>query len=1116
MKTRRNIQKELIAPTLDDLLNDGRLARLFSEGYDCALQLWVLQIKHEQETENRVIYGRLLPYSFSNASWSATDDDEFNQIGLFQTQVVKLNLYAKSDACLGILQQLSSGRNLSAISESLGLKLPKKLKNRFGSTVLQSPNLLYKPVTYLLNRDAYEQHSLSSPHASAGALSASLVQEDKQALLSLGGDYKAELAELVVKRLNADTGLEFASSDTVRLGDVELLVFPTLDDKEQSLLTVNRETAPCCGLTARFDSRQVPYFDGFSFRLSILNSAQILYSVIAITERNEEGLFECYFELSDQMYAMTDSTELEIFGFHNNQPQKSTLCCRYKVYYLRELFLQMNPIGRFTPVKFDWLEKTTRPSASARVKSALSLNRDSPSRPNRIGGREADSWVSANRSLSSLFERIHPSKSEGAFFLRHSQSNGEGRLQFVEWLKKLLGKYQQHQVVIFDPYFEDVGLGLVMLNASQQANYIVFTSLLKKKEVSQNEVVNPTQSRVNNLIANCEHNRALLQHINFRIYGLKDGRLHDRYILIMGQDNLPIAGFHLSNSFQKAAENYPLLVTPIPADVLLKVEQYTSELIREAQDQQSEEDTENSPMRLLFDSKTTSTKAQRYEPLTFLENTLSGGVLSNWTDEHSLRGLHGDQLKKQMNTKNLLKDSSLAFVNKTGLLKCLEQQMGQFEGFAGTWGVIGEVLAHSPAGDEYLSELEGKHDFMKFLEQFLNESFSRRMHDEETTEWSVVDSQCFQDPVETFLYSSQHPEHFAQFTKYKALTWAEYYTIKYLWRYAPDALVKIAENQSSFLSEEDQIQDIMRLSLLSQIISQIALGIQFKISERQREILVRSSNGLLQWIGLNAIEQQLEKTDGLSTVFKLIDTFPHHQQVRNLGWMVHRATRDKNKTETYQNLVEKLLAILPAAIDQIELESLIDSMRGHMKQLAWAEPWLFQDVIWPLIQSGRVNNNNACKIWIQELVEMLEPKFKKNPIIFDLAREGNTTNITAFLFAYSSSEQQEASLQLIQPVLRRQQQIIQQPLASTSNWSRWSNALVVSMWILAFTRWIQYYLHQRGITESNQLEELSQTAHNLSISRSMDEWESSTGQKKSLIDFLNQAEELLQTESQSV
>jgi hypothetical protein len=71
-----------MVPTLDDLLNDSRLARLFSvDAGSCALQLWILQIKSERSIENRILYGRLLPYSYSSDNWSASDDDDFHAFG---------------------------------------------------------------------------------------------------------------------------------------------------------------------------------------------------------------------------------------------------------------------------------------------------------------------------------------------------------------------------------------------------------------------------------------------------------------------------------------------------------------------------------------------------------------------------------------------------------------------------------------------------------------------------------------------------------------------------------------------------------------------------------------------------------------------------------------------------------------------------------------------------------------------------------------------------------------------------------------------------------------------------------------------------------------------------
>jgi hypothetical protein len=216
---------------------------------------------------------------------------------------------------------------------------------------------------------------------------------------------------------------------------------------------------------------------------------------------------------------------------------------------VREIFLQGQLSGggaRF--MKFDWLEKATRSSASKRVKAALMMDRGNPGFNSRVGGRAVDPWVPANRDLTSLFERLYPPKSEGRFFPRLSQGSGEERLEFVTWLRTQLSKYAGHQVVIFDPYFEDAGLGLLLLCALQGADCLVFRSLPRPIDPTRPDTDKPSSRGFDNLLANCVQNQDRLKQLKLRIFGLKHGRLHDRYLLIIAPDGLPAAGFILSNS----------------------------------------------------------------------------------------------------------------------------------------------------------------------------------------------------------------------------------------------------------------------------------------------------------------------------------------------------------------------------------------------------------------------------------------------------------------------------------------------------------------------------------------------------------------------------------------
>jgi hypothetical protein len=208
-------------------------------------------------------------------------------------------------------------------------------------------------------------------------------------------------------------------------------------------------------------------------------------------------------------------------------------------------------------------------------------------------------------------------------------------------------------------------------------------------------------------------------------------------------------------------------------------------------------------------------------------------------------------------------------------------------------------------------------------------------------------------------------------------------------------------------------------------------------------------------------------------------------------------------------LVTALHEALPPTISMSELKHLIDSMRGHMRELGWAEPWLFQDVIFPLLRESRASTDDVCEIWFEDLLGLLGPQSGQPIRLFHRAREGQTTNTAAFLFAYSSSERQQTCMKSIQAILKQQKRVVQQPLASTSNWTRWDDALVVSMWILALAQWGQYYLRGHGMIDRN-LEALSQDAKSLAAVRPMVEWRSKGGGKQGeLAAFLDQVEELL-------
>jgi hypothetical protein len=1092
---------------LDELLGDQRLERLFSsQGRDCALQLWTLRIRRGEEIENRILHGRLLPYNHSDDTWYATDDEKLASLGDQKVELLRVNLYLKSTRTAELLRLLASGKNIEQLSSELSLKLTPSLSNRIGNTALCAP-LVFRPIAYLLNRDSRTKGPLS-PHGSAGALSASLVQSNKVMLLSDTPETNEALTKFALGQLNDDTGLRFDLDDVSRLGDVELLVFPTLDDGERELLNVDWQKDGKT-LVVRLDPGQLAPYRAFRVRLGVYNNRQLVYSSLRTVAAVIPNILECSFTLSPRLRVIADEAEVEIYGV-SDEGESDELCCRWRIGYIRQVNLNIQVMGGPQKTfRFNWLENVVKsPDASQRLKEALTVNQNQTGSVSHVGGRQADPWVDANWSVESFLDRVNPPASEGRFFERLGDSNGLSRLELVEWFKNLILQHKNHQVIIFDPYFEDAGISMVVPNASHLADYIVFTSLPKpgrqgyrwyalvsrfrawwQKLRSEDAV---PRSRINNLLAACERSTALMKNVRLKVFAMKPGMLHDRYVLVIGRDETAVAGFHLSNSLQKATENFPLLITPIPSDVLLKVHEYTKELLREAFQTQSNSGANAPKINLLFESNQSPLKpVKRFEPLHFLDMSMAGNVLAGWTGDESLLKLSGTPLKKQMTEKGFLEDDTLLLQFSPGLTGCLNQTGGNFSNFGHDWLIIGEILANTTDSMGEIEELPSRTKFLNFLADYVQRAFSRRHSQEVDTPISHVAISYFQTPLRDLFASAVRLESFIHFVKYAALSWAEWYAVRLLWRHSPDALVTLAAYEVSLLPIGVNEGHAVKLSLLSQIASEVAIAGETQSDETQRTSLIENANGFLQWMGWNLIDDELAKPSGFQTLNAALSGADLDRKISVLGWLIQKHARDKGAA-LFNGLIQALHQALPSTLSTDQTRAIVDSLRGPVRKLSWSEPWLYRDVIEPLRANGHISADDLCQIWVDELCSYLEDEAQGLNQLFRRDAEGNITETAALLYARSGVAQQQESLRALQAALVPAKREIQKPLASTSNWNRWNSALVVSMWIYAFTKWAETSSVSPSGT-NKLLSQLSDSARSLALARPVEEWRSYLG-----------------------
>lgn len=1120
--------------SIDDLIGDERLRRLFSdEDLNCALQLWVLQLKHSNAVESRVLYGRLIPYRFSNAKWSASDREKSQSYGDVNAQVVRLSLYVKSSTCAELTRLLARGVSISRISEILELELSPDLAMRVGGASMTPRGFVCRPVTFLLNRYSHGS-GLLSPHADAGAMSASISRIDKPGLFLIDEGYVPSLVAQIASRMSQDTGLDFARSDSVRFGDLELLVFPALGDQEQSLLDV-QWVERGRGLVVRFDPAQLGKVATVRFRVAIKNAGNLLHAATARASLDDEGKYVHTFTMTKVLSEQNDNAEIEVYYSESGPCDEEHLCCRWACGFIRQISLHGRMVGAGpTQIKSDWLQSSLqREEHKLRADAVLTIKRSAPSFTDIIGGRKADSWVPINEEMSVLFSKLNTTASEGGFFERSGVGDNAGRLEFAEWLKKTLTKYSNHQVVIFDPFFDTAGLDLILVSASGASDYLVFTSL--PKEGSQPELVevmveepeesmadeagderenhpqtssSDPPSRLQNLVASCERSRELMTHVRLRIFGMAAKRLHDRYILVAGSDGIPVAGFNLSNSLQAAAKNHPLLVTPIPADLLPKVDRYKQHLVREAM-ATSEPQLQTTSMRLIFESGSSPVvAAASYEPLRILSHERAGDVISAWIGDASLSGLSGDQLIRRMNDAGLILEGRFQLPNSIDIVRCIEVLGRDYVDFGCHWEVISWLMAHSPAGDEDFPEVSQHAGFLQFLLAHLQGAVLLEPEEAES-EIASTDASLIPKSLGDLLRTPYRAAELVHYTRLRPLRWSEYYAIKLLWAHDVHALLTLFEDLADQVKLMGSAAGAVRIAVLNQVVSNISWSIQCALSGIQRERLLGSRVGFLKWMGVAGLFELLKEPDGLQGMLKELAALSHAEQVQVLGAFIQWSSTGRDGQVPRAGLIDAMHALLPPIVTADELRTVVDSMRGHMRSLSWAEPWLFADVVSPLLEDKRVSYSAAAGIWQQEVKAMLSPLRAGAVRLFNRTREGGTLDVMAYLFANCEEKKQGAILRELEIALGRCRRVIQQPLASTSSWGAWDDAMTVTMWLLAFSRYAELHLIQVGRV-SVDLSKLSDAAQLLTSPRSeMKRQEVSGAGGRELLEFLDQAERLL-------
>lgn len=246
------------------------------------------------------------------------------------------------------------------------------------------------------------------------------------------------------------------------------------------------------------------------------------------------------------------------------------------------------------------------------LKKVSFYNKDSIS---IISEDQYDPWRSITIDFPKKIERYHPAKSDSMFLPK----GWDGTIKFYDWLRSIPKKIESiNELIIIDPHVDEEVLRLVPRFGNTHIAYTIITNTAVSK--------NPAD-RQEALKQAAEFLYSKIKSFNVKIYDvIKSKRLiHDRYILLKNSDGLFEKGWNLSNSIQKANENFPLLITVIPQDTLYDIQDWLSNTLNSGTE-----------LRVIWDSSNTANSmrvnqhhiySSEYEDLSVQEITdsLPGG-----------------------------------------------------------------------------------------------------------------------------------------------------------------------------------------------------------------------------------------------------------------------------------------------------------------------------------------------------------------------------------------------------------------------------------------------------------------------------------------------------------
>lgn len=1010
-----SIQNEFI----QKILNDKRMNKLFHGNEAVCFQGWVLELEETHGKSYQWLYGRVLSSDYQNNHWTSDLSKHNKPISIkdIKVKVISIQLLTSSEKLAIFVKWLLQEQSFLDISAKIEATTDKKLESVFSLLKLSSPCSI-RPVMHLPPRDNYVWATTKvSPSSDASYNSAAISLLNKTDFWNkLDISISKQVLTMVNKKL-INENIDVAGIDSWRLGDLEFLSSPSMNNQEKKKFSLELKQENILNIYEKLSDNPLlailKTFSGDS-----LLSTSIKEFIIS------EYPYSLEFEIDHYSNEIFNAYTLEIF---EKDVFGSTLLVQEGYPLVRTINFQSNAISNISnPENDPWLEKGLPKSSLHKAKTFTSIERLNYHRSEfSVNNAHKDPWFDANIEIKSYLETIFPASSNSHFFPKLS-FDGESRLELVDWLRKVLEKYPNTQVAWFDPFMENVGINLLNRLGFSAGNYIVFTSQTEEG-----------QDRINHLVKQCENWAETIGSVRLKVLGFE--KLHDRMILIRENNGKPLAGYHLSNSIQRANENNPLLVTEIPLDILYPIFSYVDELIQ-AQ--------EVSNKIAIFDSTTYQPKSRNERKLFDTKSPYRfsklGWVLAKWWKQPELENLSGDVLKKH------LLEVELEFTDYrekyTDIPSIFFNDPFSYGNFIEEWNAFGTLLAHIPA-DRYCYEIGDGNISLTLVDKlivYLNPTRENAL--ELRNKNTVLDLNRYLEIGFERLICYEHPERVFRYEP-NEISYADYFAIRILWCFSSETLIKWLEEQLIQFNHKNHRQR----ALITDALRYICMD--FDCLDKWKA-LFKSKHYFLQWIGLVKIRSLFfEKKIDENKVCQIIYEHPTIDKSKILLWFIRESVFRHDKFHTL--FLSRFIEILDKhPISKKRFEEFLNLLRGRLGKLYHQYCWVLDSILEPMIQNKLISYYQIMDIWLQDLEVDWNKAIKdeNNYVHFGEITEGKFSDEIVYLFLRLPEKEKRLVLSRFEKIINLVVRVIRKPLSRSINYSLYINAFKVSIWILAILK----------------------------------------------------------------